>query len=163
MRRILVTLAAISVAAAGAAAVQAAPQKGAHRGGPPPGTSAPTGDFMSVNHRNFGRGTGRGDGRHHGRARRGEGGDRLGYRLGYVEAIPYGAELDSHGSGFFAGRGGTIRIRNGRPVYEYDRAYPYEWGRPTAAPATVWAAARRDDRAARCSIEQGVRVCRDRR
>jgi hypothetical protein len=73
---------------------------------------------------------------------------------------PYEA-VDPYGTGFFAGAGGAVRLRGGRPRFDYDRTYPYEW-------ASV-AGGRREREAepsrfaappGRCSMENGVRVCR---
>lgn len=82
-----------------------------------------------------------------------------GYGAGGV-AGPYEA-VDPYGTGFFAGAGGEVRLRGGRPSFDYDRAYPYEWAsvaggrserevgqaRPAVPPG-------------RCTMENGVRVCR---
>lgn len=82
---------------------------------------------------------------------------------------PYGAggiagpvgEVDPYGNGFFNGGGGRIRLRGGRPYYDYDRAYPYEWASATRPPDPDRAeAARRTEAPARCTFENGVRVCR---
>jgi hypothetical protein len=67
--------------------------------------------------------------------------------------------VDPHGNGFFAGGGGEVRIEGGRPHYDYDRSYPYEW-----APAGGAGRARGGEQArpaqAYCTMENGVRVCR---
>jgi hypothetical protein len=71
-------------------------------------------------------------------------------------------EIGRYGNGYFTGGGGEIRLKGGRPHFDYDRAYPYEF-------ASV-AGGRRDreeeeamrpaERPGRCTFENGVRVCR---
>jgi hypothetical protein len=108
-----------------------------------------------------------GPGMHRGRGRDGHG-PGLGGGVGFPYLFaPYGIEgdyeaVDPHGTGFFAGAGGRVRLSGGRPYYDYDRAYPYEWasaaggGRPGAGGEPVgWSVA-----ATRCAVEKGVRVCR---
>jgi len=94
-------------------------------------------------------------GRHHGRSGRQ---DFRSYAAGGI-AGPIGA-VDPWGNGFFSGGGGQIRVRGGRPQYDYDRAYPYEW----ASGAGGRQASAEEDRAtefrSRCTFENGVRVCR---
>ena len=68
--------------------------------------------------------------------------------------------MSRHGNGFFAGGGGAVRVQGGRPLYEYDRSYPYEWA-PAGRPAGVWTVREGDLQAPPpCGIERGVRVCR---
>jgi hypothetical protein len=75
-------------------------------------------------------------------------------------AGPYEA-VDPYGTGFFAGAGGGVRLRGGRPQFDYDRSYPYEWA-SVAGGREVWEV--EEIRAApppgRCTMENGVRVCR---
>ncbi|HEX8449942.1 MAG TPA: hypothetical protein VF652_10165 [Allosphingosinicella sp.] len=114
----------------------------------------------------FGPGRWNGD-RRHGPHRRRFGRDEWhgwsgGYGLygGIGIAGPYEA-VDPHGNGFFAGGGGRIGVRAGRPYYDYDRSYPYEWNSAAAAsgggPSEE---ARPAGPPARCTLENGVRVCR---
>jgi hypothetical protein len=70
-----------------------------------------------------------------------------------------GAQVAPYGNGFFADGGGGVRIRGGRPHYDYDRSYPYEWASPAAGRPD-----RDEERQAapppRCTFENSVRVCR---
>jgi hypothetical protein len=94
----------------------------------------------------------------HGRPDRGAEG--FAYPFGFIESYE---SVDPHGTGFFAGGGGMIRMQGGRPLYDYDRSYPYEWRSP-AGPSVAWVVS--DDQPgpdAGCSLERGVRVCRGRR
>ncbi len=51
-------------------------------------------------------------------------------------------------------------MKDGRPVYGYDRSYPYEWA-PAARGRPDWEAAESQaEPPPRCTVEQGVRVCR---
>jgi hypothetical protein len=160
MRIILLSLAAIGVAAAGgAAAARPGSLAMAPRGGAHAATGAPGGGFISRGHQGFGRGTARG--RRHGRF--GRGGGRFGYPFGYFGLGGYGPAVDPHGNGFFAGGGGEIVMAGGRPVYDYDRSYPYEWSAPGGAHASAAERRGRDGRTSaviRCTVEHGVRVCR---
>jgi hypothetical protein len=62
-------------------------------------------------------------------------------------------------SGYYA-EGGRVRLRDGRPYYDYDRSYPYEWA-SAAAGGDGWdEAAGSGPPSARCTFENGVRVCR---
>ena len=111
--------------------------------------------------RPFRPGLGRGPGRHHRHP------GRHG-RAGPDFLFPYGAgglagefeAVDAYGNGFFAGGGGRVRVDGGRPYYDYDRSYPFEWASAVAAPRS-WA--EEEDRPIlppRCVVENGVRVCR---
>ncbi|HEX8623717.1 MAG TPA: hypothetical protein VF782_01425 [Allosphingosinicella sp.] len=85
---------------------------------------------------------------------------RYGAYEGFGIAGPIG-EVDPHGSGFFAGGGGAVRVRGGRPYYDYDRAYPYEWASAAGGPGPDRAEEERWSEARpRCTYESGVRVCR---
>ncbi|HEX8466886.1 MAG TPA: hypothetical protein VF620_03660 [Allosphingosinicella sp.] len=94
---------------------------------------------------------------------------RLGGR-GWSGYDPYGGVgiggppvggVDPNGNGFFNGGGGRIGLRGGRPYYDYDRGYPYEWDSPAARRNDLGdEAARVAERPARCTMENGVRVCR---
>ena len=80
------------------------------------------------------------------------------YGAGFVEGA-YGG-VDPHGNGFFAGRGGEVRVQGGRPHYDYDRSYPYEWA-PAASGGYAWTVEEEGfDAPPRCGQERGVRVCR---
>jgi len=69
--------------------------------------------------------------------------------------------VDPHGTGFFAAGGGRVRVAGGRPHYDYNRAYPYEWA-SKAVGSRVWIAEDEvaEPLAAACEVESGVRVCR---
>jgi hypothetical protein len=123
-------------------------------------------------------------GHHDGHDRPGHGHDRPGHHDGHGDhdgwgghwdrdrddLYPYGAggfagpyeAVDPYGTGFFAGAGGAVRVRGGRPQFDYDRSYPYEWasaagGRPQREAREVRYAA---PPPGRCAMENGVRVCR---
>ncbi|MEA3008552.1 MAG: hypothetical protein QOJ91_244 [Sphingomonadales bacterium] len=66
---------------------------------------------------------------------------------------------DPHGNGFFAGGGGEVRMEGGRPHYDYDRSYPYEWA-PSGGAARSRSAEPARNSQAYCTMENGVRVCR---
>lgn len=68
--------------------------------------------------------------------------------------------VDPHGNGFFAGGGGEVRMENGRPRYDYDRSYPYEWGPSNRSAREPEARGAPRPAQPRCTMEQGVRVCR---
>lgn len=153
MRIIWLSLAAIGAAAiAGTAPAQTTSMRTGHRGGMHAPPAAGTGDFFR-SHRGFDRGHHRGPHRHRGRSGR----NRL--PPFYFGLGGYGEPAVPYGEGFFAG-GGEVRMEGSRPVYDYDRAYPYEWD-SAAAPAwepaedLAYAPAR-----PRCAVEHGVRVCR---
>lgn len=109
-------------------------------------------------HTRFGPGAIRSDrrhGRHHGRS------DRQVFQPYRTVGIdgPVGA-ADPFGNGFFTGGGGRISLRGGRPYYDYDRGYPYEWT-PAAGGRLEWEEeTRTTGHPARCTMENGVRVCR---
>lgn len=89
-------------------------------------------------------------------------------RFGRQKFNPYGGaglagpvgEVDPYGNGFFTGGGGEIRLRGGRPYFDYDRSYPYEWASAASERRQWEEEARAAGRAARCTMENGVRVCR---
>ena len=68
--------------------------------------------------------------------------------------------LDPHGNGFFAGGGGEVRMRGNRPHYDYDRSYPYEWASAAGGRGRRWEVAFVSEPPPRCTVENGVRVCR---
>lgn len=68
-------------------------------------------------------------------------------------------EFDPYGNGFFTGGGGQIRLRGGRPHYDYDRGYSYQWASTTAR-RELDKEARVLAPPARCTVENRVRVCR---
>ena len=166
MRIIWLLLAAgLSVAGSGAAAAAEIARGSMARMGGPHGAGKPGG---------FGQGAkpwrpnrphpGRGHGRHdrHDRWRGHHGmpdpGFLYPYGAGFVDA-PY-EPVDPHGNGFFAGGGGAVRVQGGRPYYDYDRSYPYEWA-PAGRPSVGWTVDDSDlQTAPRCGLERGVRVCR---
>jgi hypothetical protein len=81
------------------------------------------------------------------------------YGAGFVEGA-YEA-VDPHGNGFFAGGGGEVRVQGGRPHYDYDRSYPYEWAPAGRAREFELAEVGPSTEASkRCTFEKGVRVCR---
>lgn len=152
----------LAAAAAGAAALATAAE--ARPGGSGrPGGAAPAG-FTNAP------GTGSGD-----RLRAGfrfggiDRGHRRSGRQGRHDFVPYGGAgiagpfeaLGPWGTGFFARRGGRVVLRGGHPHFDYDRSYPYEWG-PAAGARDAWEGeARAAERPApRCTMENGVRVCR---
>lgn len=153
MRIIFLSLAAIgAVATGGAALAQTTSMTTGHR----PGMHAPgaggTGDFFR-SHRGFGRDRHRGPRRRHGRSGRGTAPPL------YFGVGGYGEPAASGGDGFFAG-GGEVRMEGRRPVYDYDRSYPYEW--PSAAASDGASAGDRPygREAMHCTLELSVRVCR---
>lgn len=164
MRIILLLAAAAGAAAiATAAAAQPAARSAGHGAGTP-GAWAPTrGHRAGTGWQGSSRpGMSRGHDRRHGR-HRGRFGGSEGHGLffdgGFGIAGWYGAG-GPYGDGFFADGGGEVRMRGGRPYYDYDRSYPYEWapgagGRPEQAEGT-----RSAGPPARCALESGVRVCR---
>jgi hypothetical protein len=152
MRIFLLSLAAIGAATiAGAAPAQTTSMTTGHRGGihaPPAGG---TGDFFR-SQRGFRRGLHGGPHRHRGRSGR----DRL--PPFYFGLGGYGEPTERSGDGYFGG-GGEVRMEGARPVYDYDRSYPYEWD-SAAAPAWGWAEDEAGAAPPRCAFERGVRVCR---
>jgi hypothetical protein len=100
-----------------------------------------------------------GDGRHR-RFGRSDGNDFVAYGSAGIEWPVEG--VDPHGDGFFAGRGGQIRLQGGRPHYDYDRSYPYEFASAAAGGSGQARAAEEPamQPRPRCTMENGVRVCR---
>ena len=148
MRIFLLSLAAIgAVALAAPAQAQTTSFSSGHRGGahgPPP-----AGDFFRT-HRGFGHDRARHPRRSRGRF------DRRAEPF-YFGLGGYGEPADPYGSGFFAD-GGEVRMDGGRPFYDYDRSYPYEWAPASGrdwADGEAYAAA-----PPLCAVEHGVRVCR---
>ena len=101
--------------------------------------------------------------------RPGPGRDRRHRHRGDDFAFPYGAGglavpadwVDPHGNGFFAGAGGAVRLEGGRPYYDYDRTYPYEWASGAGGGPLEWRVEEIIGVAAeRCTAEKGVRICR---
>jgi hypothetical protein len=167
MRIILGLAAALGAAAIGGAATARSALAFSGQGASPQGAWSPAGGQRGVaGHRHKGTGWSNGPERRHGRhdGRFGRHG-----RHGFHSYGSFGAagiaspveEADPHGNGFFAGDGGGIRLRGGRPYFEYDRAYPYEWA-STAGGRPQWD---EEEESApppppRCTFESGVRVCR---
>jgi hypothetical protein len=163
MRIILLAAAVIGAAALGSAA-------SARPGGPAPGQGGgQPGSWSSGDGHHGGKGVRTGFGSD---AAKGDGGHgrrhgRFG-RSGRDNFRPYGAAgisgpieaADPYGNGFFNGEGGRIRLRGGRPHFDYDRGYPYEWASSDARSDRQDEAARPVERPARCNFENGVRVCR---
>ena len=133
-------------------------------------------------HHDFRRGKAKGPGRHHGRPGRHPGrfdGHRGGFdrdrfrlgRFGRGDAfvVAYGGvgsveefeAVEPHGNGFFAGGGGQVTLNGGRPYYDYDRSYPYEWA-SAARGGAHWVVDGAINEPERCTSERGVRVCRGR-
>lgn len=128
-------------------------------GGNPPGTWS-SGGHHGGNYarRGLGPGVSKGDhGRRHGRFGR-HGRDRSNAYGGGGVVGPVVA-VDPYGNGFFNGGGGEIRLRGGRPHYDYDRAYPYQWA-SAAGERLEEERVRTVERPPRCTFENGVRVCR---
>jgi hypothetical protein len=100
-----------------------------------------------------------GDDRHR-RFERSDGNDFAAYGSGGIEWPVDG--VDRHGNGFFARGGGQLQLQGGRPHYDYDRSYPYEFASAAAGDGgqarTVEEPAIRSG--PRCTMESGVRVCR---
>lgn len=171
MRIILLLLAAgLGVAASGAAAAVEIARGSMVRSTGPHGAFKPGGFGHGFKHwRPHRPHPGRGHGRHDRRGRH-DRHDRWGHHGMPDTAFlyPYGAgfvdgayeAVDPHGSGFFAGGGGAVRVQGGRPYYDYDRSYPYEWA-PAGRPSVGWTVDESDLKAPpQCSVERGVRVCR---
>lgn len=160
MRIILWLAAGVAAMAIGPAAAEAKPGTGSWNSGGP-GVSINGGGHHAGNggHGRYGPGFGKGGGRHHGRfGRHGRGGFNP-YGGGGIAGPVW--EVDPYGNGFFNGGGGQIRLRGGRPYFDYDRAYPYEWASGARAREPEWAEeAARIQAPARCTFENGVRVCR---
>jgi hypothetical protein len=160
MRIILFLLTAAGAAASGAALAQSSTMS-VSRHSVSAGWSQ---GRVAGRHQDFRRGPGRDhrrDGRHHGRF--GHGGERFDLPFGGIGFVDEFEAVDPHGNGFFADGGGRIRLRGGRPYYDYDRSYPYEWA-SAAAGRAGWSVTGYDvDETPQCGVEHGVRVCRGRR
>jgi hypothetical protein len=161
--RIILWLALGLGTAAIAAAAPARPGTGSFIGpGTKVGGPGSGGNHMGPGgHFRFGPGRWNGDRRHRPDRDRFPGKGRGGYGLydsfgiaGPVEAV------DPHGNGFFTGGGGRIGLRGGRPYYDYDRSYPYEWNSAAAVNRRDEAESRPANPPGRCTMENEVRVCR---
>lgn len=162
MRIVLFLLTAAAAAASGAALAQSGIMSAGHSGR----THAPTGSWKpshaTSRHRDFRRGDRRRhDGRRHGRSARH--GDRFDLPFGGIGYLDEFEAIDPHGNGFFAGGGGEVRLSGGRPYYDYDRSYPYEWASAAGGGESRPVARDRAGAAPQCGLEQRVRVCRGRR
>lgn len=158
--RIMMLLAAAGVAAIGTAA-QARPA--ARFAGSPGGWAAAGGHRAGAGWQGRSRpGMGRDwrDGRRGGRSGR-PGRDGLFIHDGVGIAGPTGI-VSPYGNGFFAGGGGEVRLRGGRPYYDYDRSYPYEWAPAGERPDLDEERRLAEPPPPRCTLEYGVRVCRGR-
>ncbi|HYD36027.1 MAG TPA: hypothetical protein VEA60_00320 [Allosphingosinicella sp.] len=153
--RIILVLAAAGMAAA-AAAASAQPAGGAGgRSGISVGTMRPAARGPAFHRFKPFR---PGPGHHHRRHRGFERPAFFGWGAGGFEGVE---AVDPHGNGFFAGAGGRVDLDGGRPYYDYDRAYPYEWASAAGGGRLEWRVIGGPvDPAPRCSSEQGVRVCR---
>ncbi|HYJ81767.1 MAG TPA: hypothetical protein VEW26_02860 [Allosphingosinicella sp.] len=163
MRIILLAAAIIGAAAIGTAA---AARPGRPGPGPGPGAGPPSW-LNAPGSRHGGKAgrTGFGSSPAKGDRRPGRGQGRFAgndfYAYGGAGIVgPVGA-VDPYGNGFFTGAGGQISLRGGRPHFDYDRSYPYEWG---SAAGGRREGAVEEERASepppRCTLEHGVRVCR---
>jgi hypothetical protein len=158
MRIILFLAAAAAAATSGPAPAQTSSMTAQH--GHPHATARGSDGWILRPQPDFRRGSGGHRDGHRGRHRGRFDGDGLLYPYGFAGSVDM---MDTHGNGFFAGNGGGIRMRGGRPLYDYDRSYPYEWA-SGAAGSAGWAEREDESRPSRnCSIELGVRVCRGRR
>ena len=159
--RIILLLAAAAGAAAIGTAAAAAPGRSAGHGSGAQGGWAATGGHRAGPHRagNGWKARARsGEDRRRGRFGR-PGRDFALFDGGYGLAGP-GGLVEPWGDGFFAGGGGEVRMKGGRPVYGYDRSYPYEWAPASGAPPEGSEAPDRGEPPRRCTVENGVRVCR---
>ena len=155
-----------AAAMGGAALAQSGSLPGRSSGNPPSisGSWKPGPGFGR--HHDFRRGKARGPDRHHGRPGRHHGrfdrrGDDFAVAYGGIGSVEDFEAVERHGNGFFAGGGGQVRLQGGRPYYDYDRDYPYEWA-SAAAGSARWVVESGIDEPARCTAEHGVRVCRGR-
>jgi hypothetical protein len=161
--RIILWLAAAAGAAAIATAAPARPGGGGSGHGHGPGLQvgwSNGGGYHGAKrgHTRFGIGRTE-NGHRHGRFGR-SGRDDFNPYGGIGIAGPIG-EVDPHGTGFFAAGGGQIRLRGGRPYFEYDRAYPYEFASVAGGRRQgVVEEERASEPRQRCTMENGVRVCR---
>ena len=164
--RIFLLLAAAGAAAIGTAAAAAAARPGGGSAGPGAGPAwSPVHGVRHGVRAGWEARSRPGVGRHHrrpghhrdGRGPKGRHGAF--YYDGFGIAWP-GGSVSPFGNGFFAGGGGEVRLRGGRPYYDYDRSYPYEWA-PGAGDRHDWNEAERSrEPAPRCTFENSVRVCR---
>ncbi|HEX8262988.1 MAG TPA: hypothetical protein VF547_08955 [Allosphingosinicella sp.] len=156
--RILLLLAAGS-AAVGTAAPARPAADFAGRGGGAPGVAASAGGpRVRSGWQVYVRpGLGR-PGHHRGRFGR-PGRDGIDFDGGYGLAGP-GGIVAPWGDGFFAPGGGEVRMKAGRPVYDYDRSYPYEWPSAAGGRGRRWEVGFVSEPPPHCTIEHGVRVCR---
>jgi len=153
-----------AAAMGGAALAQSGTLPGRPSGNPP----SVSGSWLPKPHfgkkHDFRRGPDRHDGRrgrHHRRFGRGAASFVFPYGgVGYAEEF---AAVDPHGAGFFAGGGGEVRFEGGRPYYDYDRGYPYEWASAAFEPSSRADGFGVGGYVERCTAEHGVRVCRGRR
>lgn len=161
MRIVLFLLTATAAAASGAALAQSGTMAAGHSGRTHASTASWKPSPAFAGGHDFRRGPDRDRGRHdrrrHGRF--GRGADRFVAPIGGIGHIDEFEAIDPHGNGFFAGGGGEVRLRGGRPYYDYDRSYPYEWASAAAGGDLRWEAAGPLD-VERCTTEHGVRVCR---
>lgn len=162
MRIILWLAAGVAAMAIGTAAAARPGGTGSGHGGSPPGVWFKNGGHHAgkPGHTRIGIGTigvDRRRGGHHGRSGRDGWRGFNSYGGGGI-AGPVG-QVDPYGNGFFNGGGGQVRLRAGQPYFDYDRAYPYEWA-SRHRDRQDWAEARTAERPARCTMENGVRVCR---
>jgi hypothetical protein len=166
MRIISFLLTAAGVAAMGEAALaQSGTMSTGHRGSHSASAGWSRGPALGRHH-DFRRGMAKGPGSDHGRphGRFGRGGERFDLPFGGIGFIDEFEAVDPHGNGFFAGGGGEVRLQGGRPYYDYDRSYPYEWASAAAAGSARWYIDEDEfDEAPQCGVEHGVRVCRGRR
>lgn len=161
MRIVLFLLTATAAAASGAALAQSGTMSAGHRAA---SAGWKPSHAIGVRH-DFRRGPDRDRGRHdrrrHGRFERG--GERFAVPFGGIGHSDEFESIDPHGNGFFAGGGGQVRLSGGRPYYDYDRSYPYEWA-SAAGGGDFWSVVQDGvGPATQCGIEHGVRVCRGRR
>jgi len=164
MRINLWLAAGVGAMAIGSAAAARPGGTGSGHGGSPPGVWSNGGGHHAGKggRTRFGIGAveiDRRQGRHHGRFGRSvrDGSDPYGAG-GIVGPV---GEADPYGKGFFGGGGGEIGLRGGRPYFEYDRTYPYEWA-SAAGGRRHWVVEeeRSSEPRERCMMENGVRVCR---
>src|SRR3954470_3020004 len=165
MRIIWILSSVAAAVASGPAPGQSFATMGPQRGPAHPGPGSRSGRIVATMGPAFRhdpiRRPGRHDGRRDGRHRFDRGGEGFLYSYGFAEPFE---PVDPHGNGFFAGVGGGIDLRGGRPYYDYDRSYPYEWASAAASRPTRWAPHEESlPPATTCGLERGVRVCRGRR
>jgi hypothetical protein len=164
MRIILWLAAGLSVATSGGAAAAERAVGSMVRGGSPHGAWKPGGfghgwKIMRPDRPRPGRGHGHHDGRDRHRGHDWRADPNILHSYGGGIAYSYEA-VDPHGGGFFARGGGEVRVQGGRPHYDYDRSYPYEWA-SRAGGRESWANVERGGPSlVHCGRERGVRVCR---